>query len=144
MGDLYRALGQGDQAQQAYRNSHAILERLAQAEPDRADYQRDLSVSYSKLGQFGREQGDADQSREYFLKDLAIAERLARLEPDRADYQVDLAISYWMVGESGVENPAEYFTRALSILNALKDQGRLSPADEPKIAALEQMLRDAQ
>ena len=26
-----------------------IAERLAQAEPDRADYQRDLSVSYNKM-----------------------------------------------------------------------------------------------
>jgi hypothetical protein len=31
--------------------------------------------------------------------------------------------------------------RALSMLNGLKDQGRLAPADEPKIAALEELLK---
>ncbi len=46
--DLYGALGQGEQAREAYLKSLAIRERLAQAEPDRADYQRDLSVSYEQ------------------------------------------------------------------------------------------------
>ena len=50
MGDLYRALGQGDKAREAYANALQIAERLAQAEPDRADYQRDLSVSHERMG----------------------------------------------------------------------------------------------
>ena len=90
MGDLYRALGQGDQARDAYLKSLAIAERLAQAEPDRADYQRDLSVSYNKMGDLYRALGQGDQARDAYLKSLAIAERLAQAEPDRADYQVDL------------------------------------------------------
>jgi hypothetical protein len=49
VGDLYRALGQGEAARQAYQNALAIAERLAQAEPDRADYQRDLVVSIVRL-----------------------------------------------------------------------------------------------
>ena len=48
MGDLYRALGQGEQARDAFANSLAIAERLAQADPDRADYQRDLITSLSR------------------------------------------------------------------------------------------------
>jgi hypothetical protein len=48
--DLYRALGQGEQAREAYMNSLEIRERLARAEPDRADYQRDLVVSLVKVG----------------------------------------------------------------------------------------------
>ncbi len=49
MGDLYGALGQGEQAREAYLKSLAIAERLAQAEPDRADYQRDLVVSLVRI-----------------------------------------------------------------------------------------------
>ena len=37
-------------AREAYLKSLAIAERLAQAEPDRADYQRDLAVSHWRLG----------------------------------------------------------------------------------------------
>jgi hypothetical protein len=51
MGDLYRALGQGEEARQAYAKSLAITERLAAAEPDRAHYQRDLVVSLVKLSE---------------------------------------------------------------------------------------------
>jgi hypothetical protein len=43
---------QGDPtaALQAYRDSLAIAERLAKADPGNAGWQRDLSVSYSKVG----------------------------------------------------------------------------------------------
>jgi hypothetical protein len=43
------AMGRGDEARQAARlfsQSLNVRRRLAEAEPDRADYQRDLSVSY--------------------------------------------------------------------------------------------------
>jgi tetratricopeptide (TPR) repeat protein len=53
MGDLYRALGQGEQAREAYRKALAIAERLAQAEPERADYQVDLAVALGNLGTAG-------------------------------------------------------------------------------------------
>ena len=76
MGDLYRALGQGEQAREAYQKSLAIRERLAQAEPDRADYQRDLSVSYERMGDLYRALGQGEQAREAYQKSLAIAERL--------------------------------------------------------------------
>ena len=88
-----RALGQGEQAREFFEKSLGIIERLAQAEPGRADYQRDLSVSYNKLGDLMRALGQGEQAREFFEKDLAIAERLAQAEPYRADYQRDLEIS---------------------------------------------------
>ncbi|HEX6367829.1 MAG TPA: TIR domain-containing protein [Longimicrobium sp.] len=99
VGDLYRDLGQGEQARQAYITSLQIRERLAQAEPERADYQRDLSVSYERVGDLYRALGQGEQAREYLMKDLAIAERLAQAEPERADYQRDLALSHERVGD---------------------------------------------
>jgi hypothetical protein len=52
MCDLYRALGQGELAREAFQTALAIAERLARAEPDRADYQRDLIVSLVRAGSF--------------------------------------------------------------------------------------------
>ena len=52
-------------------------------------------------------------------------------EPDRADYQRDLAASLERLGEP---------LRALSILLALKDSGRLAPVDEPLISQLRQLI----
>lgn len=74
-------------------------------------------------------------------KDKPAVERLAEAEPDRADYQVDLAVSLMSVTQVGAGNREALLTRALSILNALKAEGRLAPVDEPKIAAVEQLLR---
>ena len=72
VGDLYRDLGQGEQARQSYLQSLAIAERLAQAEPDRADYQRDLSVAYNKVGDLYRDLGQGEQARQSYLQSLAI------------------------------------------------------------------------
>lgn len=49
-GDLCSVKGDSRGASAAYREATAIAERLAQAEPDRADYQRDLVVSLVKVG----------------------------------------------------------------------------------------------
>jgi tetratricopeptide (TPR) repeat protein len=98
MGDLYRALGQGEQAREAYLKSLQIAEQVAQAEPDRANYQRDLSVSYNKMGDVYRALGQGEPAREAYGKSLQIAERLAQAEPDRADYQRDLSVSYERMG----------------------------------------------
>ena len=64
-------------AREAFAKALAISERLAAAEPDRADYQRDLSVSYNKMGDLFSALGQGEAAREAFAKALAIAERLA-------------------------------------------------------------------
>src|SRR5207342_2699303 len=85
-GDAHFALGQGDEARTAYAAALAICERLAAAEPERADYQRDLSVSYNRMGDLFRALGQGDEARKAYSADLAIAKRLAAAEPERADY----------------------------------------------------------
>ncbi|MGH4007675.1 MAG: tetratricopeptide repeat protein, partial [Pseudonocardiaceae bacterium] len=73
-------------------------ERLARAEPGRADYQRDLSVSYERLADLNAALGQGDQALTLYQQSLDIAERLARAEPGRADYQRDLSVSYNKLG----------------------------------------------
>ena len=80
-----RDLGKGEQAQTYFQKALEIRERLASQEPDRADFQRDLSVSYNQIGDLMRDLGKGEQAQTYFQKDLEIAQRLASQEPDRAD-----------------------------------------------------------
>ena len=64
-------------ARDAYQQALAISERLAQAEPDRADYQRDLAVSWVKVGQ-------SANSREALVRAFAVLSSLntsGRLNP---------------------------------------------------------------
>jgi hypothetical protein len=113
---------------------------LAKAEPDRADYQRDLSVSYNKMGDLYRALGQGEAARQAYQGSLEIRERLAKAEPDRADAQLDLVISLVKIGT--VVEPADRppLQQALAILLRLEQQGRLAPADQPKIEALRQLL----
>ncbi|MDR4485728.1 MAG: CHAT domain-containing protein, partial [Nitrospirales bacterium] len=95
----YLTLGFTSLAFERYHTLTKVHEFRAQAEPDRADYQRDLSVSYNKMGDLYGALGEGEKAREACGKALAIRERLVQAEPDRADYQRDLSVSYEKMGD---------------------------------------------
>ena len=66
------ALGLTERARERYESLREMHERRAQAEPDRADYQRDLSVSYERIGDLYRALGQGDQARERYEQALPI------------------------------------------------------------------------
>lgn len=76
-----------------------VLRQLVEAEPERADYMRDLSVCYDKLGDIHSALGDVIEAKRVHERGLDIARRLNEQEPDRADYQRDLAVSYNLLGD---------------------------------------------
>ncbi len=78
----------------------AVTERLAEAEPDRADYQRDLSISYNKLGDLMVAVGRGEDATRLYTQSLDIRRRLAEAEPDRADYQRDLPVSLYRIAST--------------------------------------------
>ena len=69
-GDLAGAL-------KSYRDSLAIKERLAQSDPGNAGWQRDLSVSYNRVGNAQMAQGDLAGALKSYRDGLTIIERLA-------------------------------------------------------------------
>jgi len=118
------ALGETSAAMKRAEEVHAALVEQARDEPDRADYQRDLSVSYSKMGDLFRALGQGENARKAFQQSLEIAEKLARAEPDRADYQRDLSVSYNKMGdlclsEGRVEAARTFFEKDLAIAERL-------------------------
>jgi tetratricopeptide (TPR) repeat protein len=140
MGDLYSALGQGEKARESYQSSLTIRERLAAAEPDRADFQQDLALSYERFGDVHLENERRDEAEEAFSSALRIRQRLVDADPGRADYQVELVVPLARIGSIKGSAGRPELERALSILETLKSQGRLSPADEPKIEAVRSLL----
>ena len=142
LGDLDLALGQKGPAGEFFAKALEIRERVAAAEPDRADYQRELVVPYARLGDLYEALDQGELARKYQMDAHGILERLAAAEPARADYQRDLAASLATIGASDGADSPEQLQRALSILEGLKDSGRLSPVDEPMIPALREMLRE--
>ena len=59
----------------------------------RADYLRELAVSYSKMGDLQGALEEGEAARQFSEKALTISERLVAQEPGRADYAVVLAQS---------------------------------------------------
>ena len=93
------ALGDTARALKGYLGLVEAHESRASREPGRADYQRDLSVSYERLGDLMSALGQGEEARRLIEQSLQIGQRLAEAEPGRADYQRDLWASYIKFGE---------------------------------------------
>ncbi len=95
----FLALGQTQYAFRRYEKLLEIHEKLVETDPENANHQRTLSITYNKMGDLYSALGEGEKARQAFLKSLEIFERLAASEPDRADYQRDLAASYERMGD---------------------------------------------
>jgi hypothetical protein len=83
-------------ALKSFRDGHAIIDRLAKADSGNAGWQRDLSVSYSKLASAFRKAGDKAMALDALRQGRAIMVRITSLSPDNAVWKRDLA---WFDGQ---------------------------------------------
>ncbi len=97
------AQGKLPEALKSYRDSLAIRDRLAKADPGNAGWQRDLAVSYEKLGDVLAAQSRLPEALKSHRDSLAIRDRLATVDPGNAEWQRDLAVSYAGLAERGAE-----------------------------------------
>ena len=72
---------------------------MTKADPQNAGWQRDLSVSYIRVGDVLVDQGQLEGALKAFRDGLAIRERLAKADPDNAGWQADLASSHGKLGQ---------------------------------------------
>jgi tetratricopeptide (TPR) repeat protein len=132
-GDLAAALA-------SYRASLAIRERLAKADPGNAGWQRDLSVSFEKIGDVQQAQGDLAAALTSFRASLDIAERLAKADPGNAGWQRDLIVSLFKIGD--LSSDKTYFARALEVALDMQRRGILAPRDGGMIGVLQRRAVD--
>ena len=92
LGDLFVTTGALDEAIKAFRNSLAVADRLAKADPGNAFWQRDLAVSYGNVAMVEALQGARDSALGRFRQGREIIARLARRSPDNATLPKDLAL----------------------------------------------------
>lgn len=144
MGDIYRVLGQDDEARLAFQRALDISQNLAVAEPDRTDFQRDLSVSYNKMGDIYRVLGEDDQARLAYQRSLDIRERLAAAQPDGADAAWDLVVSLFKMAGVDKQHALDHLSRALAILRRLDAAGKLYPNQAAAMRQLEEMVGQTQ
>jgi hypothetical protein len=79
--------------------THAILATDAGADPSNSSWQRDLSVSYDRVGDVFRSQGDLASALKAYQNSLAIREKLAGADPSNSSWQRDLSVSFNKVGD---------------------------------------------
>jgi hypothetical protein len=91
VGDVLVQQGKLADALAAYEASRATRERLAAADPANAGWQRDLFISYAKLGLLEESQGNPLAARDWYGKAEPIIRRLGGLDPTNATWQHDLA-----------------------------------------------------
>src|SRR5439155_879971 len=76
-----------------------IGEKLAASDPGNADWQRDLSVSYERLGNVQVALDDGAGALDSYRKSLAIREKLVASHPGNAGWQRDLTVIYDKIGD---------------------------------------------
>ncbi|HWO18787.1 MAG TPA: tetratricopeptide repeat protein [Kofleriaceae bacterium] len=100
--DFYFERGRLEEARSLYQDVLADAQRRVSAEPERAQWQRDLSVSYGKLGDVAIAAGQLESARTWFERARAVSKDLATKEPNNTKWQRDLSVSYDRLGEVAV------------------------------------------
>ncbi len=90
IGDALIDQGKLDDALVSYRRGLEIAETLARRDPSHAGWQRDLAVSYHKIGSLEAIH-DPGEARELLEKGRAIIDRLAQIAAYQAQWRSDLS-----------------------------------------------------
>jgi tetratricopeptide (TPR) repeat protein len=92
------AQGNLPEALKSFRDGFAIAGRLAKADPNNADWQRDLSGSYIKIGDVLVAQGNLLEALKSFHEGFAIMERLVKADPSNLQWRNDLQVAIDRIG----------------------------------------------
>jgi tetratricopeptide (TPR) repeat protein len=112
----------------ARRSLLAFGDSLHAGDPGNLEYQRDLSVSYDRVGDVQVAQGELSGALKSYRDSLAIAERLAQSDPGNAGWQRDLSVSYEKVGDVQVAQ-GELSGALKSYRDSLAIRERLAQSD---------------
>jgi tetratricopeptide (TPR) repeat protein len=99
MGDIKQHRGDLGAALVIYREVESIAERLAKSDPGNPSWQRELAVSYGKVGEVLVAQGNLPEALASHQASLAIMDGLTKSDPGNPDWQRELAVSYAKIGD---------------------------------------------
>jgi tetratricopeptide (TPR) repeat protein len=119
----------GDQAGAlaAYQESLAIGRKLAAQDKGNAQAQRDVSVSFNKVGDMKRRGGDQAGALGAYQESLDIRRKLAAQDQGNAEAQADLVVSLYKMATVGDTQQARAaLTEALSIVENLEREQKLT------------------
>jgi tetratricopeptide (TPR) repeat protein len=144
---LFFNRGNLDLALTSYQSALAIRKRLAARDPANTQWQRDLVLSYGRIGDVQRARSDLQAALTSYQQGLQIAEKLAARDPANSEWQTDLVVSLYKIATVlEKQNPpqkkeaATNYRRILDILRPLAAANRLAVGEKGWIVNVEKRL----
>ena len=139
-------------ARRDYEETRRLALHLTALDPGNTQWQRDLSVSYNKLGDVAVAQGKLDEAARAYGDGLAIRKKLAAVDPGNTQWQRALFYSLFQISRLDAEQ--KHWPDAIGNAEAsLKIAEQLSQLDRSNVtwqedvkagrAWLEQLRRQA-
>src|SRR5262249_44108869 len=91
-------MGEVENALAAHRKGLAIRQRLAGSDEENTQWQRDLAISYEKIGDALQAAGKLNEALASYREELAVVEHLVALEREDPRWQSDLQIVIGRIG----------------------------------------------
>jgi hypothetical protein len=133
------AQSQHAEALTSFRASFAIRAKLAKTDLTNAEWQRDLSTAYEKIGDALAAQGNVAEALATFRDSLAIRERLAKADRSNAQARWDVVMTQWKLAMRGDE-PARRWAVIVAEMHKLRDENRLRPSWARMVPMAEERL----
>jgi tetratricopeptide (TPR) repeat protein len=145
-GDIAVETGVTAMALVHYRSMQLAAQAALKQAPNDAKRQRDLSVSYNKIGNILAAQSDSDGALKSYRAGLMIREKLSARDPASAERQFDLVVSYWKLGSAKLGLPAverqSFLQAGLKRVETLQTRGQLTPSRAGVPALSKKALED--
>jgi serine/threonine-protein kinase len=124
---LQQKLGRPGPAEQNYRQSIALLERLAEEQPENLTYRGSLAGRYNDLGLLLGDLGRVDESERLHLQALALRERSVQSHPTDLNWQGGVAMSHHNLGalyqvRKRLDRAEPHYREAIARFTRLVDQ----------------------
>ncbi len=101
-GDLARVRTTLADVRRDYEEAHRLAQRITTCDPSNTQGQRDLAVSYGKIGDVAVAQGRLEEAARAYSEDLAIGEKLVAGDPGNTEWQRSISASSLRLGDVAV------------------------------------------
>ena len=91
--------GNAEWARWMLQRQHSVLEELVGAYPENTGWKRDLSISWSKVGDIEKARGNLSQAQDAYEKAQTIRLELTEKDPTNTKWQRDLGVSWNKIGD---------------------------------------------
>ena len=137
-GAAWLLIGNSKAALNAFQIASESAQSAVRSDSRNTQWQRDLSISYTKIGDVQVAQGETAAALKSYQDGLLIRKRLAESDSRNTQWQRDLIVSYDKL--SKVTNDKSYVDQALTMTLDMQRRGVLVPGDAWMIEYLKKRL----